>query len=88
MARYRARNGARRRLVQQNEIRLLASLLPQVRPGLLLDVAAGRGSWPHNVFSIYWPRASAHTFAAIDVEGASGAVSIEDALHPSAASAA
>jgi glutamate synthase domain-containing protein 2 len=69
----------------QNDIRLLASLLPQVRPGQLLDVAAGRGSWPHNVFSIYWPRASAHTFAAVDIEGASGALTIEDALHESAA---
>jgi glutamate synthase domain-containing protein 2 len=69
----------------QNDIRLLASLLPQVRPGQLLDVAAGRGNWPHNVFSIYWPRASARTFAAVDVEGESGAVTIEDALHESAA---
>jgi glutamate synthase domain-containing protein 2 len=69
----------------QNDIRLLASLLPQVRPGQLLDVAAGRGSWPHNVFSIYWPRASAYTFAAVDIEGASGALTIEDALHESAA---
>jgi hypothetical protein len=69
----------------QNDIRLLASLLPQVRPGQLLDVAAGRGNWPHNVFSISWPRASARTFAAVDVEGESGAVTIEDALHESAA---
>jgi glutamate synthase domain-containing protein 2 len=69
----------------QNGIRLLASLLPQVRPGQLLEVAAGRGHWPHNVFAMYWPRAGAHTFAAIDVESAPGAVSIEDALHGSVA---
>jgi hypothetical protein len=69
----------------QNDIRLLASLLPQVRPGQLLEVAAGRGDWPHNVFTMYWPRASAHTFAPIDVEGASDVIAIQSALQESAA---
>jgi len=69
----------------QNDIRLLASLLPQVRPGQLLEVAAGRGAWPHNVFTMYWPRASAHTFAPIDVEGASDVIALQSALQESAA---
>jgi glutamate synthase domain-containing protein 2 len=69
----------------QNDIRLLASLLPQVRPGQLLEVAAGRGDWPHNVFTMYWSRASAHTFAPIDVEGASDIIAIQSALQESAA---
>jgi glutamate synthase domain-containing protein 2 len=69
----------------QNDIRLLASLLPQVRPGQILDVAAGHGHWPHNVFTMYWARASAHTFAPIDVEGASDAIAIQSALRESAA---
>jgi len=69
----------------QNEIKLLASLLPQVRPGELLEVAAGRGNWPHNVFTLYWPRASAETFAALEVNDASGAVDVQGVLHVSAA---
>ncbi len=66
-------------------MRLLANLLPQVRPGQLLEVAAGRGPWPHNVFTMYWPRASAHTFAAIDVEGAAGEIDVQGMLRESAA---
>jgi glutamate synthase domain-containing protein 2 len=69
----------------QNEIKLLASLLPQVRPGQLLEVAAGRGHWPHSVFTLYWPRASAQTFAATEVDDASGAVDVQGVLHVSAA---
>jgi glutamate synthase domain-containing protein 2 len=69
----------------KNDIRLLATLLPQVRPGQLLEVAAGHGQWPHNVFTLYWPRASAHTFAPIDVEGASGELDVQGVLRESAA---
>jgi hypothetical protein len=69
----------------QNDIRLLATLLPQVRPGQLLEVAEGRGHWPHNVFTLYWPRASAHTFAPIDVDGASGEIDVQGVLRESAA---
>jgi glutamate synthase domain-containing protein 2 len=60
---FRATHLVRR--VSKSDVRLLANLLPQVGPGALLEAAAGRGEWPHNVFSIYWPRASAASFAAV-----------------------
>ena len=43
----------------RHEVRLLASLLPFVKPGALLA-----GELPGNVFRLYWPIASAHSFAA------------------------
>jgi glutamate synthase domain-containing protein 2 len=44
--------------LDKHEVRLLANLLPFVEPGALL-----RGELPHNTFKIYWPLASAHSFA-------------------------
>ncbi|WP_457330606.1 FMN-binding glutamate synthase family protein [Rhizobacter sp. P5_C2] len=42
-----------------HEVKLLANLLPFLKPGSLLD-----GSGPaHNVFRLYWPMAQAHSFA-------------------------
>lgn len=42
-----------------HEVKLLANLLPFLKPGSLLD-----GSEPaHNVFRLYWPMAQAHSFA-------------------------
>jgi len=42
-----------------HEVKLLANLLPFLKPGSLLD-----GSEPaHNVFRLYWPAAQAHSFA-------------------------
>ena len=48
------------------EVRLLANQLSFVQPGALLAAAAGRAAWPHRVFSLYWPLASAHSFAAAE----------------------
>jgi glutamate synthase domain-containing protein 2 len=45
------------------DVRLLASILPHVRPGQLLEASAGRGDWPHNVYAIYWSRAHSQSFA-------------------------
>jgi hypothetical protein len=42
-----------------HEVKLLANLLPFVRPGALLA-----GELPHEVFRQYWPMASAASFAA------------------------
>ncbi|MBV8500687.1 MAG: FMN-binding glutamate synthase family protein [Paucibacter sp.] len=42
----------------RHEVKLLANLLPFVKPGALLG-----GELPGNVFKIYWPIASAHSFA-------------------------
>jgi hypothetical protein len=46
------------RRVSENEVRLLANLLPNTPPGALLtDLAA-----QHAVFTLYWERASAERF--------------------------
>ena len=44
--------------LDKHEVRLLANLLPFVEPGSVL-----RREQPHNTFRIYWPLASAHSFA-------------------------
>ncbi len=61
---FRASHVVRR--VSENEVRLLATLLPQPRPGELLEAEDGRGAWPHRVYELYWPRASASSFAPVD----------------------
>jgi glutamate synthase domain-containing protein 2 len=52
------------RRISGSDVRLLANLLPLVKPGELIDAIEGRGEWPHNVFRLYWPMASAHSFTA------------------------
>ncbi|MFT3818504.1 MAG: FMN-binding glutamate synthase family protein [Rubrivivax sp.] len=52
------------RRVSDSEVKLLANLLPLLPPGALLDAIEGRADWPHNVFRLYWPMASAHSFQA------------------------
>ena len=52
------------RRVSKSDIRLLASLVPDMPPGALLAAIAGRDEWPHNVYRLYWPLASAASFAA------------------------
>ena len=42
----------------ENSVKLLANLLPFVKPGALLG-----GEMPHQVFSTYWPMAQAGSFA-------------------------
>jgi hypothetical protein len=53
------------RRVSHSEVRLLANTLSQVQPGAVLAASAGHGPWPHNVFALYWPRATAQSFAAV-----------------------
>lgn len=45
------------------EVRLLANLLPFVKPGELLAASRGEKPWPHAVYELYWPRARADSFA-------------------------
>ena len=52
------------RRVSDSEVKLLANLLPLLQPGVLLDAIEGRADWPHNVYRMYWPMASAHSFQA------------------------
>jgi glutamate synthase domain-containing protein 2 len=58
---FRATHLVRR--VSENEVHLLATLLPQPHAGDLLEASAGRAAWPHKVFELYWPRANARSFA-------------------------
>jgi len=53
------------RRVSENEVRLLATLLPRPRPGELLEASDGRAAWPHKVYELYWPQASASSFAPV-----------------------
>jgi len=48
------------RRTSEHEVKLLANLLPFVRPGALLE-----GEMPHAVFRLYWPMARASSFAAV-----------------------
>jgi glutamate synthase domain-containing protein 2 len=50
-----------RRTVEQ-DVRLLINLLPFVRPGSLLAAMRGEGDWPHNVYRLYWPQATSHSW--------------------------
>ncbi len=47
------------RRLDDTEVRLLANLLPQVKPGALLDRDI---SSLHNVYKLYWPKARADSF--------------------------
>jgi len=55
------------RRISDSDVRLLANLLPFVKPGALLDAMAGRADWPHNVFKLYWPMARSDSFAAAEM---------------------
>jgi glutamate synthase domain-containing protein 2 len=54
------------RRVNDNEVRLLANLVPQISEGSLLQADI---SETHNVFRLYWPRASASYFALQTIPG-------------------
>lgn len=54
------------RRVNDNEVRLLANLVPQINEGSLLKADI---SETHNVFRLYWPRASASYFALQTIPG-------------------
>jgi glutamate synthase domain-containing protein 2 len=47
------------RRVDDNEVRLLSKLMPNMKPGALLNGTEGL----HDVFKVYWARSSAETFA-------------------------
>jgi glutamate synthase domain-containing protein 2 len=79
---FRATHLVRR--VSASEVRLLASLLPKISPGQLLEAMAGRCDWPHNVYALYWPLASAESFGASGPMP-SGPVDIDRVLHDRAA---
>ncbi|MEY4755845.1 MAG: hypothetical protein RJA34_743 [Pseudomonadota bacterium] len=47
-----------------HDVRLLANLVPLVKPGALLAAERGDAGWPHPVFERYWSQATADSFQA------------------------
>ena len=45
------------------EVKLLANVLPYLKPGALLAAMRGEADWPHNVYRIYWHLARSDSFA-------------------------
>ena len=52
------------RRTSDHQVKLLATLLPALRPGELIAAERGDLPWPHQVFELYWGLASAHSFKA------------------------
>jgi glutamate synthase domain-containing protein 2 len=50
------------RRLDAHDVRLLANVLPFVKPGELLAAIEGRADWPHKVFELYWPLARSDSF--------------------------
>ena len=53
------------RRISGSDVKLLANLLPMVKPGELRAAIEGRAEWPHNVYKLYWPLARADSFSAV-----------------------
>jgi glutamate synthase domain-containing protein 2 len=51
------------RRTAEQEVKLLANLLPFLAPGSLLAAMRGEADWPHNVYRVYWDLASSDSFA-------------------------
>jgi len=51
------------RRTAEQEVKLLANLLPFLKPGVLLAAARGEADWPHNVYRFYWDLARSDSFA-------------------------
>ena len=47
----------------EQEVKLLANLLPFLAPGALLAAIRGEADWPHAVYRIYWNQARSDSFA-------------------------
>jgi glutamate synthase domain-containing protein 2 len=63
------------RRMADHDVKLLANQLTFIAAGSLLAAAQGRGEWPHNVFQLYWPQASAHSFRSVPPEPAQASLS-------------
>jgi hypothetical protein len=47
----------------EQEVKLLANMLPFLKPGALLAAERGEVDWPHNVYRYYWPQARSDSFS-------------------------
>jgi glutamate synthase domain-containing protein 2 len=55
------------RRAPDQQVRLLVNQLNFVKPGQLLEAAAGRVDWPHAVYQLYWPLARSQSFSAAEM---------------------
>jgi hypothetical protein len=62
------------RRTAEQEVKLLANLLPFVKPGALLAAARGEADWPH-VYRFYWDMARSDSFALDRSGGQTGSTS-------------
>ncbi len=51
------------RRTSEQEVKLLANMLPFLKPGSLLAAMRGDEEWPHNVYRVYWPLARSDSFS-------------------------
>ncbi len=51
------------RRTSEQEVKLLANMLPFLKPGSLLAAMRGEIDWPHNVYRLYWPLARSNSFS-------------------------
>ena len=51
------------RRTSEQEVKLLANMLPFLKPGSLLAAMRGEIDWPHNVYRLYWPLARSDSFS-------------------------
>ena len=51
------------RRTSEQEVKLLANMLPFLKPGSLLAAMRGQADWPHNVYRVYWPLARSDSFS-------------------------
>ena len=54
------------RRTAEQEVKLLANLLPFLKPGELLAAMRGEADWPHNVYRFYWDLARSDSFALVE----------------------
>jgi glutamate synthase domain-containing protein 2 len=52
------------RRVSDQDVKLLANLLPFIPPGALLAAERGEAEWPHNVYRYYWPASRSDSWQA------------------------
>jgi glutamate synthase domain-containing protein 2 len=57
------------RRTQGHEVRLLVNLLSFTAPGAIEAAERGEADWPHNVYRLYWPIASAASFEPLPGSG-------------------
>ena len=53
------------RRVSDQDVKLLANLLPFLKPGSLLAAMRGDSDWPHNVYRLYWPMAQSGSWQTV-----------------------